>query len=223
MSSEDWQAENLSQTGARRPIESAFKPDAKVVPQKMAHVVIKTHRYEEMVEWWAKLLDARLVLKRPNAAFLTFDDEHHRIGIANVPRLKELNVNANGIDHVAYTYATLAELLYTYNRLKKLGICPRWCPGSVLLLSMYYQDPDGNRVQLQWDVNPAAEQLERFQNDPAFVVNPFGAPFDPEEMLERFESGATIEEMLKIPQYSPGQTPLDIFEEMGLGNNDVDG
>ncbi|MET0658439.1 MAG: VOC family protein [Steroidobacteraceae bacterium] len=215
------QAQDRRPPGQRRAVESAFEPGRKIVPQQMAHVVMKTHRYEEMIDWWAKVLDARLVLKRPNAAFLTFDKEHHRIGIANVPRLKELNVNANGIDHVAYTYGTLGELLYTYKRLKKLGIHPRWCPGSALLISLYYQDPDGNRVQLQWDVNPAAEQLERFQNDPSFVMNPFGAPFDPEQMLDAFESGADIEKILKLPQYPAGMTPFDIFEEMGLGEQDV--
>jgi catechol-2,3-dioxygenase len=191
-----------------------------IVPAKMGHLVLKTSHYEEMIDWWQKVLSARIVLKRPNATFLTFDDEHHRIGIANVPRLRNADVNANGVDHVAYTYADLGHLLFTYKRLKGIGILPRWAPGSILLISLYYQDPDGNRVQLQWDVDPK-DGLQRFGNDPLFVQNPFGAPFDPDKMLALWESGAPLEEILKLPQYPEGLTPFDIFEEMGLGKEDV--
>ena len=67
-----------------------------------------------------------------------------------------------------------------------------------MLLSLYYQDPDGNRIQIQWDVNSSAEQMERFQNDPSFVTNPFGAPFDPEDLLAGYEAGMPLAELMTI-------------------------
>lgn len=204
-----------------RTVDSARGARQKVTPRQMAHVVLKTNQYEKMIDWWQTVLDAQVVLQRPNATFLTFDEEHHRVAIVNVPRLRPSDVNRCGVDHIAYTYAELPDLLYTYKRLRDRGIRPRWCPGSILLLSLYYQDPDGNRVQIQWDVNSSAEQMERFQNDPSFVTNPFGAPFDPEDLLRAYESGASIETILKIPQYPAGTAFKDIMNEMGLGDIDV--
>jgi len=49
-----------------------------------------------------------------------------------------------GVNHVAYTYANLGDLLDTYARLKQLGITPYWPIHHGVTLSFYYQDPDWN-------------------------------------------------------------------------------
>jgi hypothetical protein len=205
-----------------RSVDDVVGSVGRVTPRQLAHIVLKTSNYEPMIDWWLKVLDATIVVKRPNATFLTFDAEHHRLAIVNVPRLRAFDVNRCGVDHIAFTYSELPELLYTYKRLKKLGISPRWCPGGGLLMSLYYQDPDGNRAQLQWDVFATAEQLDRFQNDPNIVLNPFGAPFDPEEILAAYEAGMPVEDIVKIPRYPEGMGLKNIMDEMGIGEVDVE-
>ena len=90
---------------AERRVEDVVGPAGRVTPRQMAHIVIKTSNYEPMIDWWLKVLDATIVVKRPNATFLTFDAEHHRVAIVNVPRLRAFDVNRCGVDHIAFTYS----------------------------------------------------------------------------------------------------------------------
>ena len=190
-------------------------------PSMMAHVVLKTGRYQEMVDWWTALLDARVVLSLPRGTFLTYDQEHHRVGIMNVPRLRNNDVNRSGIDHVAYTYSTLGELVAVYKRLKAKDIVPRWPMGGATLISLYYQDPDGNRVQLDWDVGD--EDAATFKRYPSLGSNSFGAPFDPNEMARLYDEGADLADIVSLCRYQDGASAETILQEMGLGTTDVDG
>ena len=100
-------------------------------PSKFAHIVYRTRRFEEMIAWYEKVFEARVQYKNPALAFLTYDDEHHRFAFGNLEVL-DPSVKASGgktdvgVDHVAYTYASLRDLVDTYTRLKKEGIRPYW-------------------------------------------------------------------------------------------------
>src|SRR5215475_15268418 len=97
-----------------------------VKPMKLAHIVRRTGRFDELVRWYCTVLGAEVVHAEGMLAFLTYDDEHHRIAIAGIPGLMEQPPMAAGTDHVAFTYADLGDLLQTYRRLKAQGIEPFW-------------------------------------------------------------------------------------------------
>ena len=61
----------------------------RIAPAKLAHVVRRTSRFEEMIAWYETVLDARVVHRDGVLAFLTYDDEHHRIAIAGIPGLPD--------------------------------------------------------------------------------------------------------------------------------------
>ncbi len=82
----------------------------RVAPAKLAHIVFKTPRFEAMVEWWCTLLEAKPAMKNENLAFLTYDEEHHRVAIVNMPALMPLTGLIRGLDHVAFTYDSLSDL-----------------------------------------------------------------------------------------------------------------
>ena len=65
-----------------------------------------------------------------------------------------------GVDHVAYTYASLGDLVDTYSRLKKRGIEPYWPVRHGPTLSLYYRDPDGIRIGLSPLSTSFAEVVE---------------------------------------------------------------
>ena len=104
---------------------------------------------------------------------------------------------APGLDHVAYTLNSLEELLSTYKRLKGEGIVPVWPINHGLTTSMYYEDPDGLRVEFQVENFDTKNELQAYMHSGAFAENPIGVEFDPEKLLERFENGDPIEELLK--------------------------
>ena len=190
---------------------------AEARPNKLAHVVLRTRNLEAMTRWYLEVLNARLALGTPVISFIAFDEEHHRIAIAQVDATTSRHENQPGMDHIAFTYANLGELLSTYARLRDGGIVPRWNINHGVTTSFYYVDPDGNRVELQIDNFETEEELQYyFENDPDFAQNSLGAPFDPEALIAAYDAGTPMQQLLKVPPYPPGLTPADVRHDMGF-------
>ena len=99
-------------------------PTQRIAPEKFAHIVLKTANFDAVIEWYATVLQARVAFRNDFIAFLTYDDEHHRVAVLNTPGSAARDPAAAGVHHIAYTYAGLGELLATYRRLKTRGIEP---------------------------------------------------------------------------------------------------
>ena len=63
--------------------------------------------------------------------------------------------------------------------------------------SMYYRDPDGNRIELQVENFADPQDGIDFMNGPIFDANPIGVLFDADELVQRFEAGASFEELVR--------------------------
>jgi catechol-2,3-dioxygenase len=173
-------------------------------PSKFAHVVYSTRRFEEMIDWYQKVFEATVVYQNPAFAFLTYDDEHHRFAFANLSALSPDSVAVKardkaGVNHVAYTYANLGDLLGTYERLKQMGVTPYWRIHHGITLSFYYQDPDGNRMEFQVDTCSVEEANAYMQTD-AFAANPAGVEIDPDALLAQYRSGVPEQQLLAMPR-----------------------
>jgi catechol-2,3-dioxygenase len=197
----------MSKQSDRKRQLSSDRPPAK--PRQLAHFVRRTSRFEEMVAWYCTVLSAEVVHSDGTLAFLTYDEEHHRIAIANIPGLPEQPPLAAGTDHIAFTYADMGDLLHTYRRLQAAGIEPFWCINHGPTTSMYYKDPDGSRVELQVDNLPAAEAIDAWMRSGEFAANPIGVIFDPEELVTRYEAGEPMASLTKRPVLPPGSNPFD--------------
>nr|ART40382.1 K282 [uncultured bacterium] len=171
---------------------------APVSPRFFAHAVFATPNYEQMIAWYGAVLNARMVAGGPMLSFMTFDEEHHRLAFINRPGLAVKDGKQAGLDHLAYTLPDIGALLNTYARLKKAGILPVWPVNHGLTTSLYYQDPDGNRVELQVDNFDSKEDLQGWFTRPEFAANPIGVNFDPEALIALYESGAPRSELIRI-------------------------
>lgn len=182
-----------------------------VKPVKFAHVVYMTRKFDEMIAWYRNVFEADLVYENPALAFLTYDDEHHRFAFANLDVLKPGTPSADdrgeiGVNHVAYTYATAGDLLETYARLKSAGIQPYWPVHHGTTMSLYYSDPDGNRMEFQVDVG-TVQEATALMRTPAFAANPVGVMFDPDALLNRWEAGENEAALLAMPIGPPSPIP----------------
>lgn len=182
-----------------------------VKPVKFAHVVYMTRRFEQMIAWYRDVFEADVVHENPALAFLTYDDEHHRFAFANLDVLKPGGSCPDdrgeiGVNHVAYTYASLADLLDTYARLKRAGIEPYWPVHHGTTISLYYADPDGNRMEFQVDVG-TADEATALMKTPAFMANPVGVLYDPDALLARWEAGEDEQVLLVQPAGPPSPIP----------------
>ena len=180
--------------------KSSAHPDAAaapIPPAKFAHAVLRTTRLNEMREWYRAVLGARVVFQTPMLAFMTYDDEHHRLALAAFPGTVERPPRSAGLDHLAYTYANLGDLVATYERLKAAGITPVVNINHGMTTSMYYRDPDGNKVELQIDNFPEPEKLQAFFKGADFAKNPIGVDFDPDELARRYHAGESAAELTR--------------------------
>jgi catechol-2,3-dioxygenase len=174
-------------------------------PTKLAHVVFQTNRKKEMQDWYCTLLSGRVVYQNPQLSFVTYDDEHHRVAfidfgpLAPRPVEGELGVRPTdqpGLHHVAFTFASMGAFLDNYVRLEKEGIRPFRCINHGPTTSMYYVDPDGNRVELQIDNFATAAEGEAWMRSPAFEQNPIGVEYDPDELVRKFRAGVPVAELV---------------------------
>lgn len=179
-------------------------------PIKFAHVVLKTPDLGRARDWYLQFLQGHVVYENDMVCFVTYDEEHHRVGLASMPGLAAAPANAYGLDHLAFTYGSLGALLANYRRLQRLGVAPYWTINHGPTISMYYRDPDGNKVEAQYDVFRTAEEATDFMRR-FFSENFMGIVFDPEEMIARYEAGAPLEELVKRPLLPPGKTAWDMF------------
>ena len=168
-----------------------------VSPLRLAHIVLRSSRFQEMLDWYKLLLNSRIVFESPEIAFLAYDEEHHRIAVINVPNLADPPFGAAGVHHFAFTYANLPILLNNYERLKEHGVEPLWCTNHGPTTSMYYGDPDGNQVELQVDNYDTVEEAGEFFFSEQFATHPIGVDFDPADYIERLKAGAS-EDALKL-------------------------
>jgi len=174
-------------------------------PTKFAHVVYSTRRFDEMIEWYRKVFEAKVVHQDAALAFLTYDDEHHRFAFANLSLFKPESVETGkrgdvGVNHVAYTYANIGDLLDNYERLKQEGITPYWPVHHGVTLSLYYKDPDGNRMEFQVDCCATVEEANAYMLSDAFAANPVGVEIDPDALLAQYRSGVPIERLIAFPK-----------------------
>lgn len=160
-------------------------------PIKFAHIVFKTNQYKEMVAWWLDFLEAEVRHGNDFISFLSYDDEHHRIAIANIPNLENNTPAARGVEHFAFTYASLDDLFDQYERMKAKGVHPYWTINHGMTLSAYYRDPDGNQVETQVD-SLTMEQADEFMAGPLFAANPIGINVDFDALVARYRAGASF-------------------------------
>jgi len=169
-------------------------------PAALVHVVLQTSQYEPMVAFYKTFLGAHATYENDHLAFLTYDEEHHRVAIVHMPSAKPKDPTSAGMAHMAFAFNTLKDLLLAYRQRKARGILPIWATNHGPTTSMYYQDPDGNQIETQVDNFATVAEATAFMMSSEFAENPIGADFVPEELIENL-ANAEDENALKKRSY----------------------
>lgn len=174
-----------------------------VVPAQIAHFVIYTSQFAEMNAWYKAALGASATYENDNMAFLSYDEEHHRVALVAVPNLERQREGTASIHHIAFSYLTLRDLLVTWQRLSEEGIVPYWTVNHGPTTSMYYTDPDGNRIEFQVDNFATSDEAKAYCALPEFAENSVGVEFDPIDLLRRLDAGESEAVLKKRPNIGP--------------------
>jgi catechol-2,3-dioxygenase len=189
-----------------------------MVAPKPAHVVYRTRRIAEMLDWYAAVFGAEIVYRNPALAFLAYDEEHHRFAFADLDVIApggEANDRGTiGVDHVAYEVAELSELLESYERLKDGAIEPYWCVNHGMSASLYYADPDGNQMEFSVDCFDTKEECVAYFKGDAIGLNPVGVEFNPDDWLVRIRAGETAKTLMTLNPEDPVSPIRGSLEEI---------
>jgi catechol-2,3-dioxygenase len=189
------------------------------------HYGLTTANLKKMSEWYATVLGMAIVFQtssplgknapiQVSAAWVTNDDANHRIGLIAMPQLTQDEQKSSHVrlQHTAYEYDSLDQLLDTYIRLRDKDIRPVLSADHGPTTSMYYADPDGNSVELFADYFGDWEESGNFMRMSAeFATVPMGRYFDPEKMVTVRAGGATVGDIHRrayAGELSPDQ-PVD--------------
>jgi catechol-2,3-dioxygenase len=177
------------------------------------HVTMKTSHLDEMIAWYALLIGAQVQFRDQAAAWMTNDDANHRIAFLAVPGLSDdaEKVRHNGMHHCAFEYASFADLMSSFDRLRAAGVLPAFCLDHGLTISHYYKDPEGNFVELQSDNFSDWKLSSAWMRTSAdFAANPIGTFFDPARVYEKFQSGSdfkSLQKAIRAGAYLPNPIP----------------
>lgn len=169
---------------------------------ELAHFGLRTRNLPAAIEWYEKVLESHVRFRNELAAFMSFDDEHHRFVIWDDGDTGEKPENAKGVDHIGIGCGRPSDLADQYGRLKALGILPDLCVNHHFTSSLYYHDPDGNEVELTCDNMPTKAECSEFMGtaEMAAAMQPplFGAEFDAEELVKLRKDGAPEDRLAMI-------------------------
>jgi catechol 2,3-dioxygenase len=184
-----------------------------MIKPSLHHVTIKTSRLDDMIAWYGLVIGAQVQFRNDVAAWTSNDTANHRIAFLAVPGLADDadKVSHNGVHHTAFEYASFADLMASYDRLRKAGVEPAFCLDHGLTISIYYKDPEGNYVELQSDnFSDWARSTEYMRTSPEFAENPIGVFFDPARVYDAFQSGTefkTLQKAVRGGAYLPATIP----------------
>lgn len=169
---------------------------------RIGHFGLRTSNVDQAIDWYSRAFGAEVRFRNQFAAFMSFDEEHHRFVIWDDGETSAKPETASGVDHIGFMCSDPAELAEHFERLKQLGITPTMSVNHHFTSSLYYRDPDGNEVEISCDNLPSKQAAGEFMQSPAMAeaMQPpfFGGEFDPEELLSLHRAKAPAERLARI-------------------------
>jgi catechol 2,3-dioxygenase-like lactoylglutathione lyase family enzyme len=181
----------------------------------LSEVVLRTPNYERLCAFYTEVLQQPPTLDMtPESSIGTTDpDIPTRIAFFNLPSeypytqrvavfecadVGGTERRAVGLHHLQIRYPNLTTLFAEYEHLKQLGQHPVETANHGIATSLYYHDPDGNRVELS-GMNFASEaEMKAYMASDTFARNPDGHPIDAEEFVRRHRDGVPFDDMVRM-------------------------
>src|SRR5262245_13532095 len=128
-------------------------------PKYLGHVNIYVRNVERSHKWYEDVLGLHTYDYMPGrAAFMSADEEQsHEVALMQVGDDAPLQQKGQvGLNHMAWRLESLDDLKEFYHRIKAKGIKPDHIADHGISLGIYLRDPDGNGVEVFYEM-PRAE------------------------------------------------------------------
>lgn len=125
----------------------------------IGHTHLKVADLDRAIAFWRDVMGMDLMQRMgAQAAFLSWNGYHHHIGLntwhsaGGTPPAR----HHTGLFHVALLYPARADLVRAARRVADVGVDIYGHADHGVSIALYFDDPDGNGVEIYWD-KPRAE------------------------------------------------------------------
>ena len=121
---------------------------------KLGHIVLKVRDASKSRDFYTQTLGLKVAhedLKR-GTVFLSFGREHHELALFQLASGEPPTAAQPGMHHMAWRLQNFDELREAYKELKAMGVPVESTVEHNVTRSVYFPDPDGNRVELYCDM-----------------------------------------------------------------------
>ncbi|MGH7034572.1 MAG: VOC family protein [Stellaceae bacterium] len=158
----------------------------------ISHVVINCFDFRAMVDYYTRTFGFFLSdigrIGETELCFLTFDPEaeHHQLALTGGRQGKP---DEGALNHVCFRLAAYADLQTRHRHLSEHGVRGIATVSHGSWLSLYSEDPEGNKIEFRWDL-------------PWYVGQPFAKPVDLSSSEDEIKR-AILDENKTNPRFEP--------------------
>lgn len=132
----------------------------------IGHAHIKVRDLDRAIAFYSRYLGMRLRERVDDSyAFLSGSDLHHELALQNVgPDAPHPHPAGTGLYHVAFEVPSRDEFLAAYRTLRDGGV-PVATVDHYISWAIYFDDPDGNGLEIYWDTRTEPEGRTLWQGN----------------------------------------------------------
>ena len=122
--------------------------------RKLGHIVLKVRDAQQAKDFYIRVLGLQVAYedRQRGMVFLSFGTEHHELALFQLATGEPPEATQPGVHHIAWQLGSFAELQAAHRELVELGIPVEATVEHNVTRSVYFFDPDGNRVELYCDM-----------------------------------------------------------------------
>ena len=128
-----------------------------VRPKRIGHVVLNVRDLAVSERFYTEVLGFQVSLKRGNGTFLTCGKIHHDLALFQADE-DATPAGDLGLNHIAVQIENMDELKEVHRRLKSCGAPIDHLTDHGMTKSVYFRDPDGNRIEYFFNTTETAEE-----------------------------------------------------------------
>jgi catechol 2,3-dioxygenase len=119
-------------------------------PKRIGHLVLNVKDVEASTKFYTEILGFEISLQRPDGSgtFLTCGKIHHDLALFKAPEdAAPVTPGGLGLNHFAVQVEDLDALKEVYHTLQEHGVPIQRTTDHHMTKSVYFHDPDGNRIE----------------------------------------------------------------------------
>jgi catechol-2,3-dioxygenase len=159
--------------------------------KKLGHIQLRVADLERSKAFYRDVLGFRVAEQDPKHGdlFMTLGEDFHTVDMAQHenPEIARSPARPLGVAHIAFQVANYEALGEAYRTLLDYGVRIERAMDHVNQRSIYFSDPDGNRLEIYYEMPGALQRFAggRGDNDRVLAVTRAGEPL-PEWLSERW-------------------------------------